>query len=136
MKRPCRSGSWTAALALGLACALSVAARGGGASFGDDDHDDSEDIGPSYFGFVKDTSGSLVADAKVTVTVKNRGGVVTRTDPLGIYKVPGFEKAIDPKDVEISCQKDGYQQVRTFRRTLPGADPKTPVETECTLQRL
>jgi hypothetical protein len=74
-----------------MTCALSIAAWAGGAGFGDDD-DNSEEEGPSYFGFVKDTNGATMPDAKVTVGIKDRGGVVTRTDALGAYKVPGFGK--------------------------------------------
>ena len=47
--------------------------------------------------------------------MKDRGGVVTRTDALGAYKVPGFGKEIDPKDVEVSCDKQGYKQTRVLR---------------------
>jgi hypothetical protein len=73
----------------------------------------------------------------VTVGVKDRGGVVTRTDALGAYKVPGFGKEIDPKDVEITCDKQGFKQLRILRRVRPpNADPKIPVETECTMQRI
>jgi hypothetical protein len=72
----------------------------------------------------------------VTVGVKNRGGVVTRTDLLGTYKVPGFGKEVDPKDVEVSCDKPGYKQLRVVRRSSPSSDPKIPIETECTLQRI
>ena len=85
-----RRGS-VASLLVVLTCMLSTAAWCGGAGFGDDD-DNSEEEGPSYFGFVKDTNGATVPDAKVTVGVKDRGGVVTRTDALGAYKVPGFGK--------------------------------------------
>jgi hypothetical protein len=107
----------------------------GGSGFGDDD-DTGEDEGPAYFGFVKDTSGATMPDAKVTVGIKDRGGVVTRTDALGAYKVPGFGKEIEPKDVEVTCDKEGYKQLRTLRRLPPpNADPKIPVETECTMQR-
>ena len=124
-----------ASVSIGVTCILSTALWAGGAGFGDDD-DNSEDEGPSYFGFVKDTNGSTMPDAKVTLTVKDRGGVVTRTDALGAYKVPGFGKDVDPRDVEIACDKQGYKQLRTLRRMRsPNADPKIPVETECTLQR-
>ena len=117
------------------ACMLSTAVWAGGAGFGDDD-DVSEDEGPSYFGFVKDTNGATVPDAKVTVGVKGRGGVVTRTDLLGAYKVPGFGKEVDPSEVEIACDKPGFKQVKTLRRMrAPNADVKIPIETECTLQR-
>ena len=129
-----RSGRVAIAV-LAITGALSIAAWAGGAGFGDDD-DVSEDEGPSYFGFVKDTNGATMPDAKVTVGIKDRGGVVTRTDALGAYKVPGFGKDIDPKDVEISCDKQGYRQLRTLRRMPPpGGNVKIPVETECTMQR-
>ena len=124
-----------ASMSIGVTCMLSTALWAGGAGFGDDD-DNSEEEGPSYFGFVKDTNGATVPDAKVTVGIKDRGGIVTRTDALGAYKVPGFGKDVDPRDVEIACDKQGYEQLRTLRRMRsPNADPKIPVETECTLQR-
>ena len=124
-----------ASMSIGVTCMLSTAFWAGGAGFGDDD-DNSEEEGPSYFGFVKDTNGATVPDAKVTVGIKDRGGIVTRTDALGAYKVPGFGKDVDPRDVEIACDKQGYKQLRTLRRMRsPNADPKIPVETECTLQR-
>jgi hypothetical protein len=124
-----------ASVVVGLTCILSTAAWCGGAGFGDDD-DNSEEEGPSYFGFVKDTNGATMPDAKVTVGVKDRGGVVTRTDALGAYKVPGFGKDVSPNDVQVSCDKQGYKQTRVLRRPLPPPDSKIPVETECTLQRI
>src|SRR5258705_2327232 len=130
-----RRGS-LASVIMGATCILSTALWAGGAGFGDDD-DNSEEEGPSYFGFVKDTNGSTMPDAKVTVGIKDRGAVVTRTDALGAYKVPGFGKEVDPKDVEIACDKQGYKQIRILRRMRsPNADAKIPIETECTLQRI
>jgi hypothetical protein len=123
-----------ASVVVAMTCVLSTALWAGGSGFGDDD-DTSEDEGPAYFGFVKDANGATLPDAKVTVAVKERGGVVTRTDALGAYKVPGFGKEIDPKDVEISCEKEGYKQTRTLRRNIPPPDSKIPIETECTLRR-
>ncbi len=128
-----RAGRVTA-IAFGITCALSTALWAGGSGFGEDD-DHSEEEGPAYFGFVKDTNGATVADAKVTVSVKDRGGVITRTDALGAYRVPGFGKEVDPTEVLISCEKVGYKQVRVLRRQASGADEKTPIETECTMQR-
>jgi hypothetical protein len=114
-----RSGAvmGTVGAVVATTCALSIAAWAGGAGFGDDD-DNSEEEGPSYFGFVRDTGGATVPDAKVT------------------YKVPGFGKDVDPKDVEVSCDKQGYKQLRVTRRSTPSNDPKIPIETECTLQRI
>jgi hypothetical protein len=71
----------------------------------------------------------------VTVGIKNRGGVVTRSDALGTYRVPGFGKDVDTQDVEVNCEKEGYKQVKTFRRTAPTALNVPIIETECTLQR-
>jgi hypothetical protein len=120
-------------MALAVAGALSAPVWAGGSSFGDDD--EAEDEGPAYFGFVRDTSGNSVSDAKVTVGIKNRGGVVTRSDALGTYRVPGFGKDVDTNDVEVSCEKEGFKQVKTFRRKAPTALTTPIIETECTLQR-
>src|SRR3982075_3317934 len=87
-----------ASMLIGLTCILSTAAWCGGAGFGDDD-DNSEEEGPSYFGFVKDTNGATLPDAKVTVGIKDRGGVLTRTDALGAYKVSGLGKDVTPAEV-------------------------------------
>ena len=106
-------------------------------SGGDADNHDHHDDGPSYFGFIKDASGRTVPDAKVTAEIKGRGSVVTRSDKVGIYKLPGFGKDMSPNNVIISCSKDGYRQIRTFRRPPPpGKGPVPAVETECTLQRV
>ncbi len=133
MKFPGRRASIVSVL-IGMTCIVAQLAWAGGSGFGDDD-DPSEDEGPPYFGFVKDTSGATMPDAKVTVSVKDRGGVVTRTDALGAYKVPGFGKEIEPMEVEISCEKEGYKQARTQRRPLPPPDSRIPVETDCVMQR-
>jgi hypothetical protein len=135
MKFLVRHTGRVAGTVLAVTCALSVVTWAGGAGFGDDD-DNSEEEGPSYFGFVRDSGGATIPDAKVTVGVKNRGGVVTRTDALGTYKVPGFGKDVDPKDVEVACDKQGYKQLRVVRRSSQSTDPKIPIETECTLQRI
>src|SRR5262249_57572306 len=95
-----------AGLVIGL-CVMSTALWASGSGFGDDD-DPGEDEGPSYFGFVRDSGGGTLPDAKVTVAVKDRGGVVTRTDALGAYKVPGFGKEISPTHLHISSHKPPY----------------------------
>jgi hypothetical protein len=135
MHVPARRVSVTGAF-VALICVFSTALWAGGAGFGDDD-DNSEEEGPAYFGFVKDTSGATMPDAKVTVGIKDRGGViVTRTDALGAYKIPGFGREINPDDVLVACEKQGYKQTRVYRRPLPPPGSKNPVETECILQRI
>src|SRR5690242_15458601 len=102
----------------------------------DDQPDVHEDNGPTYFGFVKDTTGKAVGDAKVTADIKGRGTVITRTSAAGSYKLPGFGKDITPEKVLISCSKDGYKQTRTLVRTPLNKKPLVAVETECTMQRV
>jgi hypothetical protein len=101
-----------------------------------DEPDIHEDNGPTYFGFVKDTSGKAIGDAKVTADIKGRGTVITRTTAAGSYKLPGFGKDILPDKVLISCSKDGYKQTRTLVRTPLNKKPLVAVETECTMQRV
>ena len=120
------------ALVAALIGAVPNVARAGGVGFGDDD-DNNGDDGPSYFGFVREVDGPGVADAKVTAALKDRGALVTRTDIMGVYKIPGFGKDIDPKDVIISCAKDGYKEASVERR--PQADAKDPIEIECYLKK-
>lgn len=104
----------------------------GGMSF-DDDSGSAANDGPSYFGFVRDAEGSAVPDAKVTATVKPGGALVTRSNIMGVYKIPGLGKAVDPANVSISCAKDGFKQTNVVVR--PSGDSKDPIEIECYLQK-
>jgi hypothetical protein len=119
------------ALTLAFLHAVSRLACAGGVGFGDDDS--SDDNGPSYFGFVREVDGPGISDAKVTAALKDRGALVTRTDIMGVYKIPAFGKDVDPNDVTISCAKDGYKEVSVERRRP--TDPKDPIEIECYLQK-
>ena len=83
--------------------ALCTAVWAGGEN-GPDDHD--HDDGPNYFGFVKDTAGKTIRDAKVTADIKGRPSVVARTNAAGAYRIPGFGKNISPTNVTISCAKE------------------------------
>jgi hypothetical protein len=114
-------------LALGMG-AFSGAWAGGGIN---DEPQHSEDEGPSYFGFVKDARGVGIQGAKVTVKVKNGIAYVMHTDARGIYRIRGLGKEINPADVMISCARDGYRQVRIFRRPIQRGKPVKAVETEC-----
>ena len=126
-------------LLLGLALVLPLAVAGmawaGGASLDEDDEDQSN-VGVSFFGFAKDLDrGGGVADAKVSAEIKNRNAsLVTRTDEQGHFKFSGFSKEIDPKDVEITCTKEGYKLQRTVRRQPPG-DAVSTVEVDCLMTR-
>ena len=113
---------------LALMWILATAVRAGGLG-GDHQHDK-----PSYFGFVKDANGKIIAEARVKADLKGRAAMVTRTNALGMYKIPELTKDIGSNDVTISCSKEGYRQIRTFRRTPQNAKP--PIQVECTLQRV
>jgi hypothetical protein len=94
MKLAFRRLGFAGAATVSLILALYGPAWSGGSSEEEPhDHDD----GPRYFGFVKDASGKIVPDAKVTAEIKGRGSVITRSDKVGTYKLPGFGKDIDPK---------------------------------------
>jgi hypothetical protein len=127
--------SQRASLLLGLALALPLAVAGmawaGGASLDEDDEDQSN-AGVSFFGFAKDMDrGGGVPDAKVSAEIKNRNAsLVTRTDDQGHFKFSGFSKDIDPKDVEITCTKDGLKLQRTVRRAGGAADSGS-IEVDC-----
>ena len=56
-------------VALGLTLTMSTPARSGGSS---DEEPHDHDDGPRYFGFVKDASGKIVPDAKVTAENVNK----------------------------------------------------------------
>jgi Carboxypeptidase regulatory-like domain len=126
----CRWLNVAATAVVFVALATVPPARAGGVNFGEDS--DSND-GPSYFGFVRDADGSPVGGARVTAAPKAGGSLVTRSNSMGVYKIPGFAKDIDPNTVDVSCAKDGYTQANVVRRGQ--ADTKDPVEIDCTLQK-
>ncbi len=123
-----------AVLGLVMAFAALRPAFAGGVGFSDEEINSAGD-GPAFFGFVRLVDGPGLADAKVTAELKNRGALVTRTDILGVYKIPGFGKDVNPDDVIISCAKDGYKQANVLRRPHAAGDTKDPIEVECYLQK-
>lgn len=133
MKPLFRSRGFLFCLALVIA-ALGGGAWAGGSSFGDPD-EHSPDEGPAYWGFVKDAAGRPVVDAKVSAAYKTSLTLITRTNAIGAYRVRGFKKDISPNDVTISCAKEGYKQLRVFRRPAVKGKPVKSIETECRLQR-
>ena len=72
---------------IGLAVILPVGAWAGG-ELADEDHHDDGDTTTGPYGFVKDTRGTAIPEATVTVDIKNRGQLVTQTNILGAYKIP------------------------------------------------
>lgn len=113
-------------LAPALACA-------GGSTLLDQDINSGAD-GPPVFGFVRETGGAGISDAKVTAEIKG-GALVTATDILGLFKFPGFGTTVNPDDVQISCAKAGYKQVNVVRRPHAAGDMKDPIEVDCFVQK-
>ena len=52
---------------------------------------------------------------------------------MGVYKISGFGKDVDPDSVTISCAKDGYKQAGVLRRPHAKGDDTEPIEVECYL---
>jgi hypothetical protein len=115
---------------LALAAPRFVRAGGGQLDLGMDTEN-----GPAFFGFVREVDGPGVAGADVTARLKSGNSVVTRTDLLGLYKIPGVGKSVNADDVSISCAKSGYTQTNVVRRPRADADSKDPIEVECYLQK-
>ncbi len=99
------------------------------------DGDTRAEEGPHFFGFVKDEGGKPIPDAKVTAAIKGGTTYIMRTPKTGLYKFGGLSKQVNPNDVTISCAKEGYKQVRVFRRPLPKDKAAKAVETDCRMQR-
>jgi len=116
----------------GMIC-VPISARAGGASLTDEDVGSGAN-GPSFIGFVRASGGIGINDAKVTAELKG-GALVTATDVLGLYKLPGFGQGVNPDDVKISCAKDGYKQANVVRRPHASGDASTPIEVDCYLQK-
>jgi hypothetical protein len=126
--------SIAAALAVSFAPGISPPIWANGLGFFEELEEDNADVGPPFFGFVKDTSGKFLSDASVTVTIKSmNSSLAVRTDIQGHYRVPGFSKDIDPKAIDITCSKDGYKLVNMQRR--PPVGDNGPIEVSCTLAK-
>jgi len=124
-------------LQLMLVAGMVLAVGGGGARAGGDEYDAAKDVaqlGPAYFGFVRDPGGVPISGAQVVLRPKTGDPVVLKTNVLGLYR-SHIHKDVNPDDVEISCGKDGYKQTRVFRRQPPGSKDMF-IETDCTLQKL
>ena len=115
-----------------LTLALALPALAGG-----DDYDaanDEEGKGPVYFGFVRDVRGAPVSDARVVLQPKSGDALVLKSNVLGLYS-SHVSKGVRPDDIDVSCDKTGYKQVKVARRNPPGSTEMN-IETNCTLQRL
>jgi hypothetical protein len=135
-RRSMQSLSVVGALALaGILSVGSALANGGDffQEFADQMAQGDADLGPAYFGFVRDSRGRTIHGASVSATITTSGSAMTvKTDVLGHYRVPGFHKFIDPATVEISCKAPGYVQVSAARRGAQ-RNESAAIETDCVL---
>jgi hypothetical protein len=120
-----------AALAVAAPAAVDRAWAGGG-GFGADD-DDTVNAGPPYLGVVQDQDGKDLPDTKITVTIaKLNSSLVLRSDTVGHFFVRGFDKSVDPKDVTITCSKEGYSDAKASMTPPAGT---APIQAICVLKK-
>jgi hypothetical protein len=121
-----------ATIAFVTALALAMPAYAGGGGFGADDDDDAN-AGPPFLGLVQDDAGTNLIDARITVTIASMNStLVLRSDTVGHFFVRGFDKSVDPKDVKITCSKDGYADAAAT--TTPPAG-NAPIQAICVLKK-
>jgi hypothetical protein len=108
------------------------AVRAGDDSYGADDHL-TDEKGTIYYGFVRDDRGRLIADASVILRSKTGVSVTLTTNNVGLYRGQ-ITKDVQPQDVEVLCEKAGYDAGSgTLRTTTPS---NGRVEAPCALKRL
>jgi len=90
------------------------------------------DSGLPYFGFIKDSKGRFIPNATVSATTPSGSTFVVQGDNMGHYKIPGFSKSVDAKQVQVTCSKVGYKLIARDRRIMRSA-PNAPIETNCVL---
>jgi hypothetical protein len=121
------------AIAVAAMLGLALPALAGGGGFGADDDDNDANAGPPFLGLVQDDGGKNIADARITVTIASMNStLVLRSDTVGHFFVRGFDKSVDPKDVTISCSKDGYAEATAV--TTPPAGT-APIQAICILKK-
>jgi hypothetical protein len=120
-------------LVMAVVAVTSQSAWAGGSP---DELADQELPSKALVGFVKDTSGNIVADAKVVASYKSGNTeLVTRSDATGHYRIPGFSKDADADSVVLSCSKGGYRQKESLKRRSTITGQSVPIEVDCVLAK-
>lgn len=118
------------AFLLAPAVAVTTQAWGNGVGFFDDEEEGMGPHGTPYFGFVKSEQGKAVAGVAVTIRVKGQTGEYkSETTVLGLYRSTDIPRDADPKAVEVTIAKAGFQEVRKTNRN-PLAKPGMPVQVD------
>lgn len=127
LRMPRRTG-WLLGTAIVIALALARPAAAGGSA----DLDQGGGDYPHFFGFVRDSDGNAIADARVDAVLTAGGAtLVTRSDATGAYQIPMFNNT-DPAKATITCSKQGYRFKELERRDAAPA-PGTSAEVNCIL---
>ncbi|MEA2991394.1 MAG: hypothetical protein QOD40_314 [Alphaproteobacteria bacterium] len=122
--------AWTFSAAFAAMLAVSTGAWAGAGSL-----DEEQEEGVPFFGFVRDTKGNAIPDARVVAEFKAGGAsLITRSDGAGAYSISAFNAETNPNDVAITCSKDGYSYVETAKRD-PNVKAGQPVEADCILSK-
>ena len=118
--------------------------RGAGAALrapafaGGDDYDaanDTEGKGPAYFGFVRDTRGSPVSDARVDAAAQDRRAGRAQDQRARALPQPRQQGGRARTTSRCPARRTATSRRSVLRRTPPGATDMH-IETNCTLQRL
>jgi hypothetical protein len=120
-------------LAFAVMLGPAISAYAGGGGFGADDDDTDANAGPPFLGLIQDDVGNNITDGRITVTIAAMNStLVLRSDTVGHFFVRGFDKSVDPKDVKITCSKDGYADATAV--TTPSAG-NAPIQAICILKK-
>jgi len=93
--------------------------------------DDTSVNGPAFFGFVRDERGLHLPKATVTLKENPSNSVKVVSNILGVYRTH-ISLNVKIESVVISCEKQGYKQIRLVRRTQK---TNKLVETDCIMQK-
>ena len=92
--------------------------------------DDSAEAGPAYFGFVRDQRGVNLRGATVILQAKKGPRIEVASNVLGVYRTH-YSKNTKPEDIDIRCEKSGYQFQKILVRTVSGTKYQ---EADCLMQ--
>ena len=122
--------SYIFGILIGSLCLLSSLCFAGGGEY--ESADDTADAGPAYFGFVREDRGQNIAGAKVLLITKTGVKVELKSNILGIYR-SHIAKNVKPDEVTLSCQKEGYAQVKIVVR---GNTNNRYIESDCIMRKV
>ena len=113
--------------------ALAIHASAGGMA----DEDAQQEFLKIIVGFVRDTDGNIIPEARVVASLKTgKTDLIAQSDAAGHFRIAAFKKSTPDDDILVSCSKEGYQQAAGRRRRSAAGAEDAPVEFDCVLGRL